>query len=412
MVKEELEILAVIPARGGSKGIPRKNIKVFAGYPLIAYSIQAALSSKYVTRTIVSTDDSEIATVAKEYGAEVPFLRPEELAQDHTLDLPVFENLLKTLNEIEGYHPDLVIQLRPTSPIRPINLVDDAIEAILREPQIDSVRGVVPSGQNPYKMWKIDPQSGLMESLLKVDGIEEPYNSARQSLPDTFWQTGHIDVIRTNVILEQKSMSGRKIKPIHIHPDFTVDLDKPSDWQRAEWQVWYGGLEMVIPGNKRRPLPEKVDLVVFDFDGVMTDDKVYVNQDGIEMVAANRRDGMGISLLSKAGKKMIVLSSEINPVVKARCEKLKLPVIQGIEKKAEVLKNYINENFINQDNVIYVGNDVNDLPCFPEVGCALVVADAHPAALRQADIILQHKGGKGAVREVCDLLLASELENK
>jgi N-acylneuraminate cytidylyltransferase len=412
MVKEELEILAVIPARGGSKGIPRKNIKVFAGYPLIAYSIQAALSSKYVTRTIVSTDDSEIATVAKEYGAEVPFLRPEELAQDHTLDFPVFENLLKTLNEIEGYHPDLVIQLRPTSPIRPINLVDDAIEAILREPQIDSVRGVVPSGQNPYKMWKIDPQSGLMESLLKVDGIEEPYNSARQSLPDTFWQTGHIDVIRTNVILEKKSMSGRKIKPIHIHPDFTVDLDKPSDWQRAEWQVWYGGLEMVIPGNKRRPLPEKVDLVVFDFDGVMTDDKVYVNQDGIEMVAANRRDGMGISLLNKAGKKMIVLSSEINPVVKARCEKLKLPFIQGVEKKAEVLKNYLNENFINQDNVIYVGNDVNDLPCFPEVGCALVVADAHPAALRQADIILQHKGGKGAVREVCDLLLASELENK
>jgi N-acylneuraminate cytidylyltransferase len=144
----------------------------------------------------------------------------------------------------------------------------------------------------------------------------------------------------------------------------------------------------------------------------MTDDKVYVNQDGIEMVAANRRDGMGISLLNKAGKKMIVLSSEINPVVKARCEKLKLPFIQGVEKKAEVLKNYLNENFINQDNVIYVGNDVNDLPCFPEVGCALVVADAHPAALRQADIILQHKGGKGAVREVCDLLLASELENK
>ena len=405
MVKEKPEILAVIPARGGSKGIPRKNIKLFAGYPLIAYSIQAALNSKYVTRIIVSTDDGEIAAVAKEYGAEVPFLRPEEFAQDQTLDFPVFENLLTTLKESDGYYPDLVIQLRPTSPIRPINLVDDAIEEILKDPQVDSVRGVVPSGQNPYKMWKIDPNSGLMEVLLKVEGIEEPYNSSRQSLPDTYWQTGHIDVIRTNVILDQKSMSGGKIKPIHIHPDFTVDLDKPADWQKAEWQVWYGDLEMVTPGNKRRPIPEHVDLVVFDFDGVMTDDKVYVNQDGIEMVAANRRDGMGISLMHKAGKEMIVLSSEVNPVVKARCEKLKLPVIQGVEKKAEVLQKYLKENSINPNHVIFIGNDVNDVPCFSEVGCALVVADAHPAALRQADIILQKRGGKGAVREVCDLLL-------
>jgi len=408
MVKDKLEVLAIIPARGGSKGIPRKNIKLFAGYPLIAYSIQAALNSKYVTRTIVSTDDDEIASVAKEYGAEVPFLRPEEFAQDQTLDFPVFENLLKTLKESEGYYPDLVIQLRPTSPIRPINLVDDAIEEIFNDPEIDSVRGVVPSGQNPYKMWKIDNKSGLIQGLLKLEGIEEPYNSARQSLPDTYWQTGHIDVIRTNVILEQKSMSGRKIKPIHIHPDFTVDLDKPADWQKAEWQVWYGGLDMVTPGNKRRPIPEQIDLVVFDFDGVMTDDIVYVNQDGIEMVAANRRDGMGISLMHKAGKKMIVLSSEVNPVVKARCEKLKLPVIQGVEKKAEVLQKYLKENSVNPNHVIFIGNDVNDLPCFPIVGCALVVADAHPAALRQADIILQHNGGKGAVREVCDLLLESE----
>jgi len=408
MVKDKLEVLAIIPARGGSKGIPRKNIKLFAGYPLIAYSIQAALNSKYVTRTIVSTDDDEIASVAKEYGAEVPFLRPEEFAQDQTLDFPVFENLLKTLKESEGYYPDLVIQLRPTSPIRPINLVDDAIEEIFNDPEIDSVRGVVPSGQNPYKMWKIDNKSGLIQGLLKLEGIEEPYNSARQSLPDTYWQTGHIDVIRTNVILEQKSMSGRKIKPIHIHPDFTVDLDKPADWQKAEWQVWYGGLDMVTPGNKRRPIPEQIDLVVFDFDGVMTDDIVYVNQDGIEMVAANRRDGMGISLMHKAGKKMIVLSSEVNHVVKARCEKLKLPVIQGVEKKAEVLQKYLKENSVNPNHVIFIGNDVNDLPCFPIVGCALVVADAHPAALRQADIILQHNGGKGAVREVCDLLLESE----
>lgn len=407
MVNNRPEILAVIPARGGSKGIPRKNIKNFAGYPLIAYSIQAGLNSKYVTRTIVSTDDEEIAAVAREYGAEIPFLRPAEYAQDATLDFPVFENLLRMLKEMENYVPDLVIQLRPTSPIRPVNLVDDAIELILSDDEIDSVRGVVPSGQNPYKMWKVDPSSGYMSGLLKVEGIDEPYNSARQALPETYWQTGHIDVIRTSVITDKKSMSGKNIKPIFINPDFTVDIDKPSDWQKSEWLVRYGGLDMVVPGNKRRPLPGKVDLVVFDFDGVMTDDKVYVNQDGLEMVAANRRDGMGISLLRKAGMKMVVISSETNPVVQARCRKLNLQFIQGVESKPEILKNYLQENNINPENVIFVGNDINDVPCFSVVGCAVVVADAHPEALRQADIILNHYGGQGAVREICDLLLQS-----
>jgi YrbI family 3-deoxy-D-manno-octulosonate 8-phosphate phosphatase len=408
MVIKKPEILAVIPARGGSKGIPRKNIKNFAGYPLIAYSIQAALNSKHVTRIVVSTDDNEIAEVARDFGAEIPYMRPSIFAQDATLDFPVFENLLQTLLENEDYLPDIVIQLRPTSPIRPIGLVDEAIEILLNNPEIDSVRGVVPSGQNPFKMWKIDPLSGLMSGLLSVEGIDEPYNSARQALPDTYWQTGHIDVIRSNVILEKKSMSGEKIKPILINPDYTVDIDKPSDWQRSEWLVWHGGLDMVVPGNARRSIPSEVDLVVFDFDGVMTDDRVYVNQDGIEMVVANRRDGMGIKLLHKAGIKMIILSSEKNSVVQARGKKLNLPVIQGVDEKSSVLHQYLDENSFDPKKVIFIGNDVNDISCFPLVGCAIVVADAHPEALRQADVVLQHKGGRGAVREVCDLLLQSK----
>ena len=408
MVRGNPEVLAIIPARGGSKGIPRKNIKNFAGYPLIAYSIQAALNSKYVTRTIVSTDDSEIAEVALKFGAEIPFMRPKEYALDTTLDYPVFENVLKTLIETENYLPDIVVQLRPTSPIRHNHLVDEAIELLLDNPEIDSVRGVVPSGQNPYKMWVINPESGLMTGLLSVEGIDEPFNAARQMLPDTYWQTGHIDVIRSHVILEKGSMSGKKIKPIIINPDFTVDIDKPADWQRAEWLVWYGGLDMVVPGNKRRPIPEEVELVVFDFDGVMTDDRVYVDQIGVEMVAANRRDGMGIGLLQKVGIKMVVLSSETNPVVQARCKKLNLPVIQGVEQKANILSEFMNKNKIDPKKVIYIGNDINDIPCFPLVGCALVVADAHPLASRQADIVLRHNGGEGAVREVCDLLLQSK----
>jgi N-acylneuraminate cytidylyltransferase len=411
MVEKKLEVLAIIPARGGSKGIPRKNIRDFAGYPLIAYSIQAALSSKYVTRTVVSTDDEEIAEVARRFGAETPFLRPSEFAQDRSLDLPVYQHALKTLRDQEGYSPDLVVQLRPTSPIRPLNLVDEAIETILKHPDADSVRGVVPSGQNPHKMWKVNPKSGLLEGLIKVPGLEEPYNAPRQALPETFWQTGHIDVIKPVVILEQGSMSGKNILPVFIDPDFTVDLDKPSDWIKAEWIVWYAGLTMVTPGNYRRSLPATVELIVFDFDGVMTDNRVFVNQDGIESVAANRGDGMGITLLREAGIPTLVLSKEVNPVVQARCKKLKMPFIQGIDDKPAVLKKYLAENGINPSHVIFVGNDINDVPCFPVVGCAVVVADSHVSALRQADIILQNKGGYGAVREICDLALQSTKNN-
>jgi len=196
------EVLALIPARGGSKGIPRKNIKLFAGFPLISYSIAAGRQAQSVTRVIVSTDDEEIAAEARRWGAETPFLRPPELAQDQTTDLPVFQHALRWLRENEGYTPDLVIQLRPTSPIRPRLCVDEAVALLRNHPDADSLRGVVPSGQNPYKMWRLQGKEEPMIPLLKLDGIAEPFNAPRQSLPPTYWQTGHIDVIRPRVILE------------------------------------------------------------------------------------------------------------------------------------------------------------------------------------------------------------------
>lgn len=407
---ERPEVLAIVPARGGSKGIPRKNIRDFAGYPLISYSIAAGLQSETVTRVIVSTDDEEIAAVAREYGAEVPFLRPEALAEDSTLDLPVYEHALRWLAEEEGYHPDVVVQLRPTSPVRPVGTVDDAVRLLLSNPRADCVRGVVPSGQNPHKMWRISPESGEMSPLLEVEGIAEPYNAPRQFLPPVYWQTGHIDAIRPATILEKHSMSGEVILPLVIDPRYTVDIDNPRDWQRAEWLVWHGGLEMVDPGRSRRPLPEKIELIVFDFDGVMTDNRVWVDQDGREMVAASRGDGAGLSMLRKAGVHAIVLSTEVNPVVAARCKKLKLPVIQGVKDKAGKLKMLLEKHHIDPNYVVYLGNDLNDVPCFSLVGCAVVVADAELAAKRQADLVLTRHGGYGAVRELCDLILQRKSE--
>lgn len=401
------EVLAVIPARGGSKGIPRKNIREFAGYPLIAYSIAAGLKAETVTRVIVSTDDEEIAAVARAWGAETPFLRPAEFAQDNTTDLPVFQHALKWLAENENYRPDVIVQLRPTSPVRPVGLVDEAVRSLLAHPEADSVRGVVPAGQNPHKMWRIDPQSGYMKNLLDVPGLPEPYNAPRQVLPPVYWQTGHIDVIRPRAILEMDSMSGRIILPVMIDPRYTVDIDTPADWQRYEWLV-SSGLELVMPGLGRRPLPQKVALVVFDFDGVMTDNRVWVDQDGREMVAASRAEGPGLRALEAKGIRTLVLSSEVNPVVSARCRKLQVQALQGVADKAAALQAYLQAEKIDPAHVVYLGNDVNDLPCFPLVGCAVAVADAEPAVLRQADLVLKRAGGHGAVRELCEIILSNQ----
>ena len=216
MVKKP-EVLAIIPARGGSKGIPRKNIKPFAGYPLIAYSIAAGLQSELTTRVIVSTDDEEIAEVARKWGAQTPFLRPAEFAADNTLDLPVFQHALTWLKEHEGYVPDIVLQLRPTSPARPTTLLDEAIRLLIDHPEADSVRGVVPADENPHKMWRVDPETGLMHGLLQVEGIDEPYNAPRQKLPPVYWQTGHIDAIRPErTFMAGNSMSGKNILPLFL----------------------------------------------------------------------------------------------------------------------------------------------------------------------------------------------------
>jgi YrbI family 3-deoxy-D-manno-octulosonate 8-phosphate phosphatase len=406
-----MNILVLIPARGGSKSIPRKNIRLFAGYPLLAYSIAAGLQAKTMTRVIVSTDDDEIAAIANRYKAETPFMRPKELAQDNTTDLPVFIHALDWLLHHEGYQPEVVVQLRPTSPIRPPSLVDDAVHLLLTNPVADSVRGVVSSGQNPYKMWNINNQ-GQLVPLLQLPGISEPYNAPRQSLPPTYWQTGHIDAFRVSALRLKNSLSGDIILPLVIDPSYMVDIDSERDWQRAEWLISDNKLEIVHPSHRKRPLPEQVHLVVLDFDGVMTDDRVWVDQQGNEMVAANRGDGMGIAALRHAGIPIVVLSTEVNPVVAARCVKLQLPVMQGISDKVLALRTLLEERQVNSANVVYLGNDVNDVPCFPLVGCALVVSDAHPSAIDQADIVLDSRGGHGAVRELCDRIIYNQIRSK
>ena len=403
---EKCEVLAIIPARGGSKGIPRKNIKLFAGAPLLAWSIQAAKDAKSVTRVIVSTDDEEIAAVAREWGAEVPFLRPAELAEDSSPDLPLFLHALEWLKLHEGYEPDLLVQLRPTSPIRPIGLVDESVALMQANPEADCVRGVVPSGQNPYKMWRLNESNGQMQPLLSVPGIAEPYNAARQSLPRTYWQTGHIDVIRGSSLIEKNSLTGEVILPVMIDPRYTVDIDQPSDWPKYEALVRDSSLAMVDPLKGRRPFPENVSTLIMDFDGIFTDDKVYLDEEGHEFSRCDRGDGLGIGFLrQQTNITPMIMSRDVSKISVARANKLKIEGFSSVMKKGKAVDALVAERGLKPEEIIFVGNDLPDLETYEHVGYFICPADAQSHVLRRADMVLTHRGGKGAIRELTDLLI-------
>lgn len=226
------EVLAIIPAREGSKGLPGKNIKLLADHPLIAYSIKAALESPLISRVIVSTDSLQIADIASRYGAEVPFLRPARYALDASTDLEVFTHALEWLERQEKYIPELVVQFRPTSPIRFQGDIENCIRK-MQHSSADSLRVVTEAFYTPFKMWKMNDDL-TMDPLLKSDRICEPYNQPRQDLPVVYWQTGTLDVIKTQTIIGQKSMSGKKILPYLIDQKFAIDIDDALSFQKAE----------------------------------------------------------------------------------------------------------------------------------------------------------------------------------
>lgn len=228
---KKAEVLALILARGGSKSVPRKNIMPVNGRPLIAYTILQALASRFVTRTIVSTDDDEIADISREWGAEIPFMRPPELAQDDSVDLEAFVHCLAWLKDNEGYEPELVVHLRATGPVRRVEVIDQGIEMLLKTPDADSLRTVVLAKQTPFKMWRFD--GSYIVPVVTLPGVLEAHSVARQNLPKAYWQNGYVDVIRCETILEKNSMVGESVLGIEIdEPVF--DIDYPEDVAHVE----------------------------------------------------------------------------------------------------------------------------------------------------------------------------------
>ncbi len=228
--KNNSKIIAVVPARGGSKGIPRKNIKLLKGKPLITYTIEAAKKSKLIDRIIVSTDDVEIANIAKECGAEIPFLRPEELAKDDITDLPVLQHVLKWLIVNEDCNPDLMIYLRPTAPIRDPEDIDRAVK-LLMDSSADSLRSVSLVKEHPYWMFKLD-ENNVLEAFNKDNSIRE--YPRRQLLPDLYIINGNIDIVRSRNITDNK-LYGKKVIGFNIDHEKAIDIDSLLDFKLAEF---------------------------------------------------------------------------------------------------------------------------------------------------------------------------------
>lgn len=246
-----MEVLALIPARSGSKSIKDKNIRIVGGKPMLVHSVEHALASKLVTRVILSTDSEEYACIGREAGAEVPFLRPAEFAADDSLDIDVFEHALKWLKENEGYEPDIVVHLRPTFPTRNPADIDKMVTLLLDHPEADCVRSVAEAKDTPFKMWFIDkgdpedgdfdertnqsadssPELGIIKPAVSIPGLEA-CSMPRQALTKAYLQNACIDVIRTETIIEKHSMIGDMVLGYLMQDD--CDIDYEEDLKRAE----------------------------------------------------------------------------------------------------------------------------------------------------------------------------------
>lgn len=221
-------VLALIPARSGSKSLPHKNIRDFDGKPLLAHSILQALSAQRVDRVIVSTDSERYAEIARAFGAETPFLRPPELATDEATDLVVFQHCLDWLRDREGWCPDILVHLRPTYPRRDPTDIDRVVALLAADDDLDSVRSVAPATETPFKMWTRSVE-GMLTPVVDL-GIEA-YNNPRQSLPAVYLQNACIDAVRARVVREQQSMTGRRIYG-YLMAD-NLDIDTFADFERA-----------------------------------------------------------------------------------------------------------------------------------------------------------------------------------
>lgn len=379
--------MAIIPARGGSKGIPLKNLQKIGGRSLLARAIEAAQRSTEIDTVVVSTDHEGIAAEARTHGAEV-VMRPDDISGDTASSESA---LLYTLAQLSRTHRpfDITVFIQCTSPfINPQDL-DEAVEAVAA----GTHDCVFSAAVDHSFLWKLGS-----DNTAEAVGHSAEYRPRRQDREPHFSETGAFYVMRTSGFQESGHRFFGSIGIQEVPEDDAREIDSVADLT----------LLRALADQRQQDTSQvselDIDAIVTDFDGVHTDDRVFVAEDGSESVPLHRGDGMGVSRLVKAGVPFLILSKERNPVVTRRAEKLRVEVAQGIDNKARVIADWMASHSLDPSRVAYVGNDINDLEAFSEVGWPIAVADAHPAVLAAARHILAAEGGRGAVREICDLI--------
>ncbi|MFI6598270.1 N-acetylneuraminate synthase family protein [Nonomuraea sp. NPDC050536] len=377
-----MRVLAVVPARGGSAGVPLKNLAPVGGIPLVARAVRACLRAELIDRVVVSTDHAGIAEVAREAGAEV-VERPAELSGATASSESAVLHALDAMDE----EPEVVLLVQCTSAfINPADL-SAAVRTVL-DGEADSVVSGLPTHEF---LWTA-AGAGINH--------DPAFRPRRQDREAQFRENGAFYVMRTAGLRESGHRFFGKVAVQPVPAQHAIEVDDPEDLE----------LVRALAPFIDEPEPIDVDAVITDFDGVHTDDRAYVDSDGREMVLVSRSDGMGIALLRRSGVKLLVMSTEHNPVVAARARKLGVPVLQGLAEKRTVLRDWLTIEGLDPARVAYVGNDVNDLGPMAEVGWPIAVPDAHPRVRAAARVVLSKPGGAGAVRELCDRVIAARPE--
>lgn len=383
------QTVAVIPARGGSKGVPGKNLRRVGGVSLVARAVSACLAAEQIDAVYVSTDAAEIAEEARAAGAGV-IHRPGDLAGDRASSESALNHALVTL-AAQGTVVDVLVFVQCTSPfIQPRDL--DAAIAMVAAGEADSVFSAVDSHAF---LWRPDGDT--------VVGVnhDEARRLRRQDRTAEFRETGAFYVLRAESFLQTQHRFFGRTKTVLIPALTALEIDTEADLSLAR-----GLAGRLDPRSAILP----VTAVATDFDGVHTDDRVQVDQHGVESVRVSRADGLGISMLRETGIGFVIVSKERNPVVGARAAKLGVDVLQGIDDKVCALSAWLDRRELDARDVAFVGNDLNDLPVMAMVGWPIAVADAHPLVRQAARLVLTRNGGAGAVREVCELVLAAHRE--
>ncbi|OAH13207.1 N-acylneuraminate cytidylyltransferase [Streptomyces jeddahensis] len=415
-------VLAVIPARGGSKGVPAKNLAPVGGVPLVARAVRECRATRLVTDVVVSTDDAAIAACAREAGAEV-VLRPAAIAGDTATSEAAVLHAMDAHEALHGAAVDAVLLVQCTSPFLVREDIDGVAAAVV-ENGADTAVTVAPFHGFIWRDADDEPAAIGTERAAVEGGTDtlvadpttrggygvnhdKSFRPRRQDRPQDLLETGAAYAMDAAGFREHKHRFFGHTELVRTDPARVLEVDDPHDLARAR------ALAPLFDADRPGALPtaDDIDAVVLDFDGTQTDDRVLIDSEGREFVSVHRGDGLGIAALRRSGLTMLILSTEQNPVVAARARKLKIPVLHGIDRKDLALKQWCEEQGIAPERVLYVGNDVNDLPCFALVGWPVAVASAHDVVRGAARAVTTVPGGDGAIREIASWILGPSLDS-